>query len=91
MRQPDRVQLLSPAMTSSQRIADWADAYRRAWETADADLLVGLFTEDATYRSTVFAEPHRGHMSHVVPRLHAETEVRCASTNRLARIPTPPR
>jgi ketosteroid isomerase-like protein len=42
------------------RVEEWAARYARAWEDAD-DVAVGaLFTEDATYRSDPFAEPHRG-------------------------------
>ena len=35
----------------------WIQRYRRAWETADADEVVDLFTPDASYRSSVFREP----------------------------------
>src|SRR5262245_17277455 len=41
-------------------LTDWIEGYRRAWETADADLVVSLFTEDADYRSNPFEEPHHG-------------------------------
>jgi hypothetical protein len=44
------------AMTPDQRI----ERYRRAWETADADEVVCLFTPDASYRSSVFREPYLG-------------------------------
>jgi ketosteroid isomerase-like protein len=39
----------------------WIDSYARAWETADEDLVASLFTEDASYRSSPFREPFRGH------------------------------
>jgi hypothetical protein len=42
-------------------LADWIEGYRRAWETADTDLVLTLFTEDASYRSNPFEEPHLGH------------------------------
>jgi ketosteroid isomerase-like protein len=42
-------------------LADWIEGYRRAWETADTDLVLTLFTEDASYRSNPFEEPHVGH------------------------------
>jgi hypothetical protein len=38
----------------------WIERCRRAWETADADEVVGLFTPDASYRSSVFREPFLG-------------------------------
>ena len=38
----------------------WIERYRRAWETADGDEIVDLFTPDASYRSSVFREPFRG-------------------------------
>ena len=37
-------------------VTEWVEGYRRAWETADADLLLTLFTEDASYRSTPFED-----------------------------------
>ncbi|HEX6264496.1 MAG TPA: nuclear transport factor 2 family protein [Actinomycetota bacterium] len=42
-------------------VAEWVEAYRKAWETADTDLLLTLFTEDASYRSNPFEGPHVGH------------------------------
>jgi len=42
-------------------LADWIEGYRRAWEEADADLVLTLFTEDASYRSSPFGEPNLGH------------------------------
>lgn len=39
---------------------EWLAAYARAWEEADADLAVSLFTEGAVYRSHPFREPHVG-------------------------------
>jgi SnoaL-like domain len=38
----------------------WLDAYRRAWEEADADGAAALFEEDATYRSNIFQPPYEG-------------------------------
>jgi hypothetical protein len=37
---------------------DWIEGYRRAWEVADTELVLTLFTEDASYRSNPFEEPH---------------------------------
>jgi ketosteroid isomerase-like protein len=42
-------------------LGEWIEGYRRAWETADADLVLTLFTEDASYRANPFEEPHHGH------------------------------
>jgi hypothetical protein len=38
----------------------WIERYWRAWETADADEVVDLFTPNASYRSGVFREPFLG-------------------------------
>ena len=40
--------------------AEWAKRYARAWEEADDEAAGALFTENATYRSSPFQEPHRG-------------------------------
>jgi uncharacterized protein (TIGR02246 family) len=42
-------------------LTDWIEGYRRAWEAGDAELVIRLFTEDASYRSNPFEEPHVGH------------------------------
>ncbi|MGI9112243.1 MAG: nuclear transport factor 2 family protein [Gaiellaceae bacterium] len=41
-------------------VQEWLDRYRHAWETANADAVVELFTDDASYRSSIFAEAHVG-------------------------------
>lgn len=41
-------------------VEEWAERYARAWEEADDEAVGELFTEDATYRSDPFREPHRG-------------------------------
>ena len=43
------------------KLTEWIEGYRRAWETADTDLVLTLFTGDASYRSNPFEEPHLGH------------------------------
>jgi uncharacterized protein (TIGR02246 family) len=42
------------------RVEHWAERYARAWEDADDEAAGALFTDDATYRSDPFREPHRG-------------------------------
>ena len=42
-------------------LRDWLEAYRRAWEGADVEAAVALFTDDAVYRSHPFRPPHVGH------------------------------
>ena len=37
-------------------IASFMDQYKRAWEGSDENLLASLFSSDATYRNTPFAE-----------------------------------
>ena len=46
--------------TRPMELGDWIEGYRRAWEQNDADLLLTLFTEDASYRSSPFREPNLG-------------------------------
>ena len=41
-------------------VAEWIDAYRRAWVGRDAEAAVALFTEDAVYRSSPLREPSVG-------------------------------
>ena len=40
-----------------QQLTDWLTAYKRAWETQDADTFVNLFTGTSEYRDTPFMEP----------------------------------
>jgi hypothetical protein len=42
-------------------LADWIRTYGEAWETADEELLISLFAENATYRSSPFQDALRGH------------------------------
>jgi uncharacterized protein (TIGR02246 family) len=41
-------------------VAEWIEAYGRAWRDRDADAAASLFTDDAVYRSHPLREPHRG-------------------------------
>jgi ketosteroid isomerase-like protein len=41
-------------------VEQWVAHYARAWEGRDPAAAVALFTEDATYRSQPFREPHIG-------------------------------
>jgi ketosteroid isomerase-like protein len=47
-------------MPTTEQVRAWAEAYRVAWETADVQGAGALFSEDASYRSNIFEEPHRG-------------------------------
>lgn len=42
------------------RLAEWLDGYERAWRTPGTDALAGLFTEDATYSTAPYENPHHG-------------------------------
>jgi hypothetical protein len=42
-------------------VSEWIEGYRKAWEAGDSELVLTLFTEDASYRSNPFEEPHVGH------------------------------
>jgi hypothetical protein len=41
-------------------VRQWLDKYKRSWEEQDTNLLVSLFTSDASYHPTPFTEPFRG-------------------------------
>jgi ketosteroid isomerase-like protein len=42
------------------QVAEWVDAYERAWRTAGTDHLGELFTQDATYLPSPFAAQIEG-------------------------------
>jgi hypothetical protein len=44
-------------MLNSADVQDWVDAYEEAWRTPGADKLRTLFTEDARYLQSPYAEP----------------------------------
>lgn len=57
--------LLAACSSSTQSIGDedlagWLEAYGAAWEAKDPALVAAIFTEDATYQETPYAEPFRG-------------------------------
>jgi len=41
-------------------VAAWIADYERAWRTPGTEPVTALFTTDATYRTSPFAEAHRG-------------------------------
>ena len=42
------------------RLTVWIEAYERAWRTPGTDALAELFTEDATYSTGPYENPHQG-------------------------------
>jgi ketosteroid isomerase-like protein len=46
-------------MTRAQ-LVDWLEGYERAWRAPGTDALTELFTEDASYSTAPYEEPHRG-------------------------------
>jgi uncharacterized protein (TIGR02246 family) len=42
------------------QLADWVERYERAWRAPGTDALAELFTEDASYSTAPYVEPHRG-------------------------------
>jgi ketosteroid isomerase-like protein len=47
-------------MDLTDRTDDWVAAYERAWRAAGTDTLPDLFTADAVYLTTPYADPLRG-------------------------------
>ncbi len=45
---------------SARMLASWLEAYGRAWETNDGPGFAALFTDDALYSESPFAEPMVG-------------------------------
>jgi len=45
-------------------VVQWASLYKKSWEILDPDLLVSLFTSDAIYQTSPFAEPFHGRNFH---------------------------
>ncbi len=43
------------------KLEEWIAGYARAWERGDDQAIEELFSEQATYRSSPFREPARGH------------------------------
>ena len=48
-------------MITNDEFAHWLIDYGRAWEKGDPGAAAALFTEDAAYHETPFADPMRGH------------------------------
>ena len=46
---------------SANAFRQWLERYGKAWESGDADAVVGLFTRDARYEETPFDQPMVGH------------------------------
>jgi uncharacterized protein (TIGR02246 family) len=45
---------------TKQQVREVLDVYIRAWQDQDPELIVGIFTEGATYHERVLGEPIRG-------------------------------
>ena len=52
-----------PAQPQLEKVTLMAalDVYKTAWEQQDAELILSIFTPDATYHERVLQEPIRGH------------------------------
>ncbi|MDX1561474.1 MAG: nuclear transport factor 2 family protein [Gammaproteobacteria bacterium] len=50
----------STANLTDAELAAWLEAYGNAWESKLPDAAAALFTEDALYQETPYAEPFRG-------------------------------
>jgi len=53
-------QPLAAADLTRAALEQWLQRYERAWEERDPARAAEIFTPDATYRETPFAEPFRG-------------------------------
>ena len=51
---------MPPSNTTVMNIRGTIDTYLRAWMQQDPELIVSIFTDDATYHERVLAEPIRG-------------------------------
>ena len=49
-----------PTTHNPSPITQWAESYARAWVELDPEAAADLFSEDASYRSFIFDEPHVG-------------------------------
>jgi SnoaL-like domain len=61
-------------MMTTAQLSEWCAAYKRAWETQDADLFVSLFSTDCSYRISPFTEPIPGRAFHAFWRALAEKQ-----------------
>jgi limonene-1,2-epoxide hydrolase len=52
---------MTPTALDRIELGAWIEAYGRAWETGDDELMASLFNEHANYRSGPFRELFRGH------------------------------
>jgi hypothetical protein len=43
-----------------EQLRGWLEGYERAWRKPGTDALAGLFTEEATYSTAPYENPHRG-------------------------------
>jgi ketosteroid isomerase-like protein len=45
---------------NTEALTSWLASYGQAWESRDAQVAYRLFSDDALYYTTPYAEPHRG-------------------------------
>jgi ketosteroid isomerase-like protein len=57
---PGMIALAQPASLSRASLQQWLDGYGAAWRARDAQAAGALFTENASYRETPYAEPFQG-------------------------------
>jgi len=50
----------APGGINEQSLRSWLQAYGAAWESKDSGQIAEIFTEDATYQETPYAEPFLG-------------------------------
>jgi ketosteroid isomerase-like protein len=58
---PDRTAFESETPLDRQTVLRVLSIYQEAWETQNPEIILTIFTPEATYQERPFAEPFRGH------------------------------